>query len=395
MTTTTAAYANHPCFGMTSRKTVGRLHLPVAPRSNAKIKFSGGAKVATAPNSAMTPEEAVGWLERVLADKESVGIVGITGPGDPLAVPEPTIRTLRMVRDKFPDMDLCLTSIGIGLDLYAPELAEIGVSHVTLLVDAVDPAVAEKLYAWIRPGRKTVVLSEAAKVLAEEQKNAVVALKKAGITVKINTTVYPGYNAGHVEEIASTMSTLGADIMAVVPFWPGDDETEFPARPDMELLATVRDRAARHIHLMPAWEECGEAMIGLNKPGKDNGAPSMVLPKPTEARPNVAVVSSTGMDVDLHLGHAHKVLIYGPREDGLNCLLDTREAPEPGMGSSRWEELSKLLSDCFVLLTASAGQSPREILSRNGLSVLITDGEISGTVDVLYGGGKKGKKNKQ
>jgi len=145
---------------------------------------------------------------------------------------------------------------------------------------------------------------------------------------------------------------------------------------------------------MPAWEECGEAMVGLNKP-KTGGAPSMVLPKPTEARPNVAVVSSTGMDVDLHLGHAHKILIYGPREDGLNCLLATREAPEPGMGSARWEELSNLLSDCFVLLTASAGQTPREILSRNGLSVLITDGEIEGTVDVLYGGGKKGKKSKQ
>jgi nitrogen fixation protein NifB len=34
-------------------------------------------------------------------------------------------------------------------------------------------------------------------------------------------------------------------------------------------------------------------------------------------------------------------------------------------------------------------------LSRKGLSVLITDGEIEGTVDVLYGGGKKGKKNRK
>lgn len=394
MTTTTAAYANHPCFGMTSRKTVGRLHLPVAPRSNAKIRFAGGTKSASAPKSAMMPEEAVAWMGRVMEAGESVGIVGITGPGDPLAVPEPTIRTLRMVRDRLPEMDLCLTSIGIGMDLYAPELADIGVSHVTLLVDAVSPEVAEKLYAWIRPGKKTVPLAESAKALVDEQKRAVTALKQAGITVKINTTVYPGYNAGHVEEIASTMSSLGADIMAVVPFWPGDDETEFPARPDMELLATVRDRAARHIHLMPAWEECGEALVGLSKPETEGAAPSLVLPKPTEARPNVALVSSTGMEVDLHLGHAHQVMIYGPREDGLNCLLETREAPEPGMGAARWEELSKTLSDCFVLLTASAGPKPREILSRKGLAVLITDGEIEGTVEVLYGGGKKGKKRK-
>ena len=101
------------------------------------------------------------------------------------------------------------------------------------------------------------------------------------------------------------------------------------------------------------------------------------------------------MDVDLHLGHATQVLVYGPREDGLACLLGSRYLPEPGSGSSRWEALAGILDDCFVILTASAGDKPREILSRLGLSVLITDGSIDGTVDVLYGGGKKGKKNKK
>ncbi len=137
----------------------------------------------------------------------------------------------------------------------------------------------------------------------------------------------------------------------------------------------------------------GEDIVGLNTPGKD-AAPVSVMPKPSLARPNVAVVSSDGMDVDMHLGHAVKILIYGPREDGLQCLLETREAPEPGSGSSRWKKLATILHDCFVLLTASAGDTPRQILSRKGLSVLITDGEIEGTVDVLYGGGKKGKGRK-
>jgi nitrogen fixation protein NifB len=99
--------------------------------------------------------------------------------------------------------------------------------------------------------------------------------------------------------------------------------------------------------------------------------------------------------VDLHLGHAIKAMVYGPRGDGLACLLGVRDLPEPGSGAQRWETLAETLSDCFVLLTASAGENPRKILSRKGLSVLITDGEIEGTVDVLYGGGKKGKKNKK
>ena len=101
------------------------------------------------------------------------------------------------------------------------------------------------------------------------------------------------------------------------------------------------------------------------------------------------------MDVDLHLGQAYQVLIYGPREDGLTCLLGTRAVPEPGSGSSRWEELAESLHDCFAILTTSAGESPRRIFENHDITLLITDNEIEGIVDVLFGGGKKGKKCKR
>ncbi|MBG0789686.1 MAG: radical SAM protein [Desulfovibrionaceae bacterium] len=383
--TPTATYESHPCFAVAARKKVGRRHLPVAPRANARTRFAGNGKA----KPAITPEDALRWLDHVVAQGKPVSIVGITGPGDPLAVPEPSLRTLRLVREKYPDIELCLTTLGLGAAGLAGELAEIGLSHVTLLVDAVSPEVAENLYAWIRPSTRTVPLSEAARFLVNEQAKAVTALKKAGLTVKINTTVYPGVNAGHVEEIAAAMATLGADILSVAPFIPDSGEPVSP-----ELMAELRDRAARHMDLMPAWKECGEGLVGLDRPDKQ-GASVTVLPKPTPERPNVAVVSSTGMDVDLHLGHAIRALVYGPREDGLACLLGSRDLPEPGSGSARWEALSDILGDCFVLLAASAGDRPREILSRRGLSVLITDGSIEGTVDVLYGGGKKGKNCKQ
>jgi nitrogen fixation protein NifB len=390
MTPTATSHESHPCFGLASRSRVGRLHLPVAPRANSRSKFADSTKI----KPAMQPEEALRWLDRTIADGNEIGIVGISGPGDPLAVPGPTLRTLRLVREKYPEISLCLTTCGLGGAPLAGELAEIGLSHVTLLVDAVDPAIAEKMYAWIRPSTKTVPLDQAAEVLVDEQSEAIKAFKKAGIPVKINTTVYPGYNADHLETIAATVAGLGADIMAVVPFWPGEAVGEFPAVPDMDLLETVRDKAARHMDLMPSWEACGESLVGLKETsGRD--AHAIALPKPTKERPNVAVVSASGMDVDLHLGHATKALIYGPREDGLACLLEARDLPVPGSGEARWEKLAELLSDCFVLLTSSAGQNPREVLSRNGLTVFITDGEIAPTVDVLYGGGKKGKKCKK
>lgn len=397
MATTSSPSSLHPCFGNGSRRIVGRLHLPVAPRANTRIRFAP----SPAATPAMTPEEGLALLDRTLARGVAVDMVGITGPGDPLATPEPTLRTLRLVRDKYPGMGLCLTTVGMGGASVAGELAALGLSHVTVLADAVSAGVAEDLYAWIRPSTRTVPLPQAARTLVDEQRQAVAAFVEAGLAVKINTTLYPGHNGDHVETIARTMAGLGATIMAVVPFWPGGEGGGegggTMAAPDMDLLDSVREKVARHISLMPSWGECGRDLVGLEKGDASimvSGMASATLPRPVAGRPNVAVASVSGMDVDLHLGHAARLLIYGPREDGLACLLETRDAPEPGGGTSRWETLADRLGDCFALLVASAGESPREILSRRGVAVLITEGEIEGTVDALYGGGRKGRGRK-
>jgi nitrogen fixation protein NifB len=393
MAITSSANPANPCFGTAARRAVGRLHLPVAPRAVARGRFAQatpGTEPAVSPaQPAVSPEEALAMLDRAVESGAAVHMVGITGPGDPLATPETTLRTLRLVRAKYPDMGLCLTTLGMGGAGLAGELAAIGLSHVTVLADAVTPAVAEELYAWIRPSTRTMPLPLAAKALVDEQRRTVAALVEAGITVKINTTVHPGVNDEHVETIASTMAGLGAAVMSVVPVWP--DGEIGAQQPDMDLLAAVREKAARHLPLTPSWGECGGQADAVA--GGVFSAPT-ALPRPVAGRPNVAVASAGGMDVDLHLGHAARLLIYGPREDGLACLLGTRDAPEPGGGDARWEALADSLGDCFALLAASAGERPREILNRRGVTVLITEGEIEGTVDVLYGGGKKGKGRK-
>ncbi len=388
MKATRHSSATRPCSGTDGRKLPGRrLHLPVAPRANARLRF--GCTEKSMP--AMMPEEALAWLDDVLRQGIKVEVVGITGPGDPLAVVGPTMETLRLVRRKYPDTSLSLSTLGINGDRYAETLADIGVNHITMLVDAVAPEVAEKLYTWIRPGTRTVPLPKAARMLLDEQARAVTAFKRAGLKVRINTTVYAGHNAEHVEKIAESMAALGAETMSVTPFEPAAGDENIPHGPGTELMDTVRLRASKYIKIVDTGEKSAAGLpdaIFLES-YKDSTA---MLPKPSDGRPNVAVVSSNGMDVDLHLGHAVKALIYGPREDGLPCLLGTRWLPEPGGGSSRWQDLADTLGDCFALLTASTGASPRKILSRCGIRVLITEENVEGTVDVLYGGGKKRRK---
>ena len=45
-------------------------------------------------------------------------------------------------------------------------------------------------------------------------------------------------------------------------------------------------------------------------------------------------------------------------------------------------------------LAANAGETPRQELDRAGITVIRIEDNIEGTVDVLYGGGKKGKKDR-
>ncbi len=340
----------------------------------------------------MPPGGALNWVAEHLRAGAAVAAVDLAGPGDPLAEISLTEETLLLIRQNHPDIVLTLTTLGIHGEKFAGTLKELGVSSVTLLVDAVDHEVADKLYAWIRPDKKTIPLGQATAMLMDEQARAIAAFKEAGCTVNIQTTVYPGVNDGHVGEIARTMAGRGAAKMILVPYIaPADPQEKVLSPPDKKMLENALHQGAEHLEtsLQPArtgglGAGCS-AFLGSCESLADRP------PVPTKKRPNVAVVSSNGMEVDLHLGQAYQVLVYGPREDGLPCLLTTRPVPEPGRGSSRWQELAETLDDCFAILTASVGESPRQILGDHGITVLITDNEIEGTVDVLYGGGKKKK----
>jgi len=383
--------------------------LPVSARANTCIRFSG----ADRGKAVLSPEQAVEMLSQMLAQGATIAAVDIAGPGDPLATPEVTLRTLSMVRALLPETPLSVTTNGMGAAALAASLAEAGAGRMNLLVNAVDPLITSGIYAWIRPGTRTLPLPEAARTLVEEQAAAVRACCDAGMKVGIRTTVFPETNDAHVTTIAATMAALGAEDMTLVPYSP--DDADAPALPVPaeklggammdELMDVIRSAAACHLPVFmdnaPATNSSAAFSTAATGTASACSAPQQAqwtapaLPKPAAGKPNVALVSSNGMDVDMHLGQASKVLVYGPREDGLPCLLGVRTAPEAGSGDSRWAQLAEMLHDCFVLLTASAGSKPKDILSRNGLPVLITEGEIGSTVDLLYGGGKKGGKGKK
>lgn len=352
--------------------------LSVAPKVNARVRF---LPLTFPKEKHLLPVDAKALFKNWQEQGGTADGVILYGPGDPLASIEETLETARLVKQIDPDISIAIRTLGINGEKYADKLMKAGVSKVEIIVDGVNPGTLEKIYAWIRPAFKTLKLEEGVEILLQEQKKAIPAFKDAGMRVQVVTTCYPDNNSENMAIISKTVAQLGADSMAVVPHTVYEDADIQIAEPDAAMMERVEKQISENIPL------CKPTPICNPFNSQEKSLSNQV--KPSKERPNVAVASSNGMDIDMHLGHASKILVYGPREDGLNSLLETRIAPPKGGGKKRWQELASMLNDCFVFLAASAGESPQKTLSEIGLPVQICEGQITGFVDSFYSPPKK------
>lgn len=358
----------------------GKLILPIAPKAVALLRFGAPAQ----NSSALTPEAALAALEALPGRGTGLAVVELAGPGDPLATPDLTLATLDRLRLSNPELPRTLTTLGLGGAELAEPLRAHGLIAITLQVEAIDPEVLCRLYAWIRPGSLTIPIVESAQILASEQARTVKACKAAGIAVNIRTTLFPGYNEKRIAAVAARMAELGADSLTVVAYQPGNDGENGLEAPTPTMLREAQELAA-------TWLLPNDDLPELRSESAPRSGSASATPRPSRQRPNLAVVSTNGREVDLHLGKAEYVLVYGPTEDGLVGLFGTRPAPKPG-NKGRWHTLAETLNDCFAILTVSAGDNPRRILGAQGLTVLTSEGEVEGMVDLLFGGGRKRKR---
>jgi hypothetical protein len=64
-----------------------------------------------------------------------LSVIGIAGPGDPLANEE-TFRTLELVGKEFPELTLCLSTNGLRLPENVDRLKRLGVKFITVTMNA-------------------------------------------------------------------------------------------------------------------------------------------------------------------------------------------------------------------------------------------------------------------
>ncbi len=394
---------DHPCFNREAHHQFGRVHLPVAPRCNIQCRFCNrqfdcvNESRPGVTSAVLAPGQAMVYLEEVLREKPNIRVVGIAGPGDPFANASETLETCSRVRERYPDMMLCVATNGLNLIPHVDELARLRVSHVTVTVNAVDPAIGEKIYAWMRIGKRVLSAKEGAKILLARQVEAINALKQRDILVKVNSIILPGINENHIEAVARRMKALGVDLFNCMPYYPNTgSDFEHLAEPSAETTNAVRTAAGRHVRQMRHCTRCRSDAVGLlGDPASKTlmtvlkNCQHLKVSKPegktVSSRPYVAVASLEGVLVNQHLGEACKLLIYGEKEGAIG-LIEARSTPEPGTGMTRWEKLASLLSDCRAVLVSGVGGNPRQVLRHGGTTVIECEGVIEEAVRAVFAG---------
>lgn len=391
--------SRHPCFNPAVKGQYGRAHLPVAPQCNIKCNYCNrrydcvNESRPGVTSTILSPEQALIYMERVLEKEPRISVAGIAGPGDPFASPDETMETLRLIRGRYPEMILCLASNGLSIGPFVAELAALQVSHVTITINAVDPAVGEKIYGWVRDGKVLYRGRQAAELLLSRQLAAVTALKEQGITVKINSILIPGVNDHHILEVAARMKELGADLFNCMAMFPNAGTPFAHIRePGKEEVAALRSRAEQYLPQMRHCTRCRADAVGLldsDRTGEMRGclsACASLPPAAPEDRPCVAVASMEGILVNQHLGEAVRFFVY-ERQGREYVLREERAAPRVGGGVRRWISLARSLNDCRAVLVSGAGDTPREILKEYGLRVVEMGGFVTDGLKAVYEGG--------
>lgn len=385
----------HPCFSLTGHHQHARVHLPVAPRCNLQCQYcrrSFDCVNESRPGVAstlLTPQQAAWYVDRLVAKLPNLSVVGIAGPGDPLANAEETFATLRLVHASHPGLSLCLSTNGLALEQHVADLLAVGVMHLTVTMNTIDPRIGEKLYRWVRDGEQVLSGISGARRLLDRQVAGISAAVRAGMAVKINCVLVPGLNAEHAPSVAKAVAKMGAVRfnpipMAPVAGTPFEDLTPL----DAKAVKAIADACADHLLVMRHCARCRADAVGIL--GHDDPSARNLLHEAatmkssSNDRPYVAVASFEGALVNRHLGQCEKFLIYTMESEDFR-LIDVRNAPESGT-TDRWQKLGAVLSDCRAVVASGAGDPPTQALKETGLEVYTTEGLIADALELVYAG---------
>ncbi|NKN32613.1 nitrogenase cofactor biosynthesis protein NifB [Marichromatium bheemlicum] len=415
---------NHPCFSADAHHHYARMHVAVAPACNIQCHYCN-RKYDCANESRpgvvselLEPQQAAAKVAAVAAHIPQLAVVGIAGPGDPLANPERTFATFRLIAERTPDLRLCVSTNGLALPETVDTLCRYNIEHVTVTINCLDPDIGAEIYPWVFWNNRRVRGRKGAEILIEQQQLGLERLVERGMLVKVNSVLIPGVNDQHLTEVSRAVKAKGAFLHNLMPLIAAPEHGTFyglmgQRAPRASELRALQTACAGEMAIMRHCKQCRADAVGML--GDDRSAeftreriatleidddaalarraatreaierrrqaatPALVPvatlspPRPTTRAARIAVASSDGRRVDQHFGQAERFLVYEVDEQG-ERLLDDRPLARYCNGAEHCDEdddalapALAALADCAMVLCARIGLTPWEGLEAAGI----------------------------
>jgi nitrogen fixation protein NifB len=260
----------------------GRIHLPVSPVCNICCRFCvRGFSVLpvwseqeVSEVSSRDPKENPGWaaevlsydgalcvLEKALSICPDITVVGIAGPGDPLATRD-AIEVFEDVHRNYPELIKCISTNGLMLPMYADDLEKVGVTSISVTINAISPEILKKIVSKIT--YEDVVYNNderGAEILIQNQLRGIRLVSDFAV-VKVNTVLIPGVNDSHIGDIAKAVSDAGAKIFNIIPLIPQGEFSAY-SPPNCIELSMARMEAERYLSVFRYCKRCRADACGI------------------------------------------------------------------------------------------------------------------------------------
>jgi nitrogen fixation protein NifB len=420
---------NHPCYSEEAHHHYARMHLAVAPACNIQCRYCN-RKFDCANESRpgvvselLSPDQAVRKLMAVAAKIPQLAVVGIAGPGDPLANPERTFSTFRRISLAMPDIKLCISTNGLALPDMVDELCAHNIDHVTITINCLDPEVGAEIYPWIFWRNRRIKGVKGAEILIERQHKGLDMLVKRGILVKVNSVMIPGVNDEHLMEVSGVVKAKGAFLHNLMPLIAEAEHGTFygvmgQREPTAEELRALQDECAGDMGIMRHCRQCRADAVGLlgedrgeeftvdkiepadidyakiwqerrqvhaaieaNREAKREGSaetfvPLMQIRTPArqETRPVFMAVATKGEGlISQHFGHALQFLVYEVSAGEVRFSGHRKVDPDCSSGDTcgdahkALQKIIQALDGCEAVLCSKIGYEPWGMLEEAGI----------------------------
>ncbi len=416
---------NHPCYSEQAHHHYARMHVAVAPACNIQCHYCNRKYDCTnesrpgVVSELLKPDQAVKKVMAVAANIPQMTVLGIAGPGDPLANPERTFETFRQITEKAPDIKLCVSTNGLALPEHVDALCEHNIDHVTITINCIDPDIGAKIYPWIFWNHQRIKGRKAAEILISQQQKGLQMLTDRGILVKVNSVMIPGINDQHLVEVSKVVKAKGAFLHNVMPLIAEKEHGTFygimgQRGPTTDELTALQDQCAGDMNMMRHCRQCRADAVGMlgedrneeftldkiehmdidyqqamqqraayqqqiEQENQQQSRGEMVislaaLKSKKSLRPVLMAVASSGSGViNQHFGHAKEFLIYeandmdvrfiGHRKVDLYC----HGGDSCGEAESKLDKIIRALEGCEVVLCSKIGYEPWETLEQAGI----------------------------